>query len=177
VRSLFIRSSNRSHEFTLTPCLCVYIYKWHCNPGLGPNPTNRKPSISARRFSRGTADDASADEQVANRLNVDQDRALLEYSGSTIIARPSLHESNPGRVRSVTIPMLERSLQEALKYMLLFVHASSVGYASNNFRLFHGLHHNTHHQLLERLAVVIPKAECRPRLSLRRWCYARVAIP
>jgi len=116
-----------------------------------------------KRYSSGTADDVSADEQVS----ADQDRALRELvshfhadgrgglNSLTIIAITNQHEANPDQARSVIIPLLGWFLQG-----VLFVYASSVSDASNNLHL----HYSSVSWVLPQHQpdVVIFTAACRP---------------
>jgi len=104
--------------------------------------------------------------------NTPRARTAFSRRCTTVVARPSPHESNPDRARSVSQPLQE---QRGLKTpVLLFVHASSVRHASNNSRLRYS---SVSWALPQHHPSVARTLRWRPGLGLRRWCRTRVADP
>jgi len=133
-----------------------YIF-WHRVPCLWPKLIDRTPSISARCYSRGTAEDASAESKSPGEAPIDIAPIETESSvvnsssriytsmrtdgrggldGLTVVTKPSPNESDPDRVRSVSLRLRVWYLQRDLRDARVTVRARVISRtASNNLRL------------------------------------------
>jgi len=116
-------------------------------------PTDRAPSISTWRYTRGPAEDASAESMSPSEaVPIDLAPIKTEHSessyristsmcadgrgGLTIVTKPNPHESNPDRLDPSLHGRESGSCGGALETPVqLFLHASSVEHASSNLRL------------------------------------------
>jgi len=95
--------------------------------------------LALRRYSRGTAEDALAESKSPNKtpivLSADQNRTLrvlvphlhILTNSLTIVTKPSPHESNPDRARSVYLRLRVWSPQRGLRDTRATVRARAIG--------------------------------------------------